>query len=167
MRFDELVTFILNESLWPKNWLKSAPKAVTPTFKEPTEIMAVKGWLKNNREWKEVAGVHARPQYIEWLNNLKPGSIHTVSRDAVDECIRNGHTRITREGGVIHIECRNKQTGEAAFKLLQSKFSNVMGKPAVLDVLNGDSFDLDASGKTVGRTSRPLGSISGNVYTLD
>ena len=169
MQFNELVKLILSESMWPKNWFKSSPPPPvrsSPVI-EPTEFMDVKGWLKHNKEWRSVSGVHARPEYIEWLKDLRPGSVHSVSRDAVDECISAGHTRVTREGGVIHIECRSKQTGETAIKILQSKFKNAVGKPAVLDIQGGDSFELDATGKVIGRTSRGRFAGGGAVYNLD
>lgn len=166
MNFNKLIALLL-EGLWPKNWLTLPKKGpvTEPEIFIPTRKIDKKGWLKNNKIWIPVDGVHARPEYINELNkeNSSKKSVHTVSRDLLEQCILEGHTRVALSSGIIHIECRSLQTGKAALAVLQRMFSDVMERKVIIDVLNEASYEVDVNGKVLSRNTANAGS---NVYTL-
>jgi hypothetical protein len=167
MRFNELINCVLESFLarmLPAGF-KGKTKFVEPIVKAPTRRIDSKGWLKNNREWIPVVGVHGRPEYINQLNKgTGYKTVHSVSRDALENCILNGHTRVHVVGDTINIECRSLSTGKAALSILQRMFSNVDNKKIVVDALNEGSYDLDVEGRVIGRSPYRR---SSQTYSID
>jgi len=165
MQFDKLIALIM-EGLWPSSWLTPPKKGpvTEPDIFIPSQRMDRKGWLKNNKTWIAVDGVHARPEYINELNksNTTRKTVHTVSRDALEQCILDGHTRVALSSGIIHIECRSLQTGKAALAVLQRRFNDVMERKVIIDVLNEASYEVDVSGSVLSKNAVN----ASNVYTL-
>jgi len=170
MNFDKLVHFIL-EGFLPKNFFptsRAKPKPfVEPVVHTPTAKMDRKGWLKNNTTWIPVTGVHARPVYVNMLNAGRKDrpTEHIISRDSLERCILDGHTRVALNVGTIHIECRNLATGKKALQVLQSLFSDVDDKKISIDVLDEGSFEVDIEGHILSR--RIYGKGDYNPYALD
>jgi len=115
--------------------------------------MDKKGWLKNNSTWIPVEGVHAKPVYINELNKERKDrpKENIVSRDALERCVTDGHTRVALNVNTIHIECRSLPTGKAALATLQRMFSDVTERKIMIDVLNESSYEVDLEGKVLSR----------------